>query len=122
MVLKFGGTATILLIPSLIQPEPMMKLLHAALAAAMLGISSCEPRPVHAGVGTAAWVTAGSICQALGNGLSIREAVSVGMGDNRYLWAAEMQSPLFQRLVVAETARRCPNLLLRHAPVGGTQL
>lgn len=117
MVLKFDGTATILHIPSLIRPDPAMKLLHTA-AAALVGLSSCQATPVHAGVGTAAWVTAGSICQALSNGLTIRQAVRVGMLDNRYLWAAEMQDPLFSRLVAAESAKRCPELLMLNAPAG----
>jgi hypothetical protein len=120
MVLKFGGTATILHIPSLIRPDPAMKLLHTV-AAALVGLSSCQATPVHAGVGTAAWVTAGSICQALSNGLTIRQAVRVGMSDNLYLWAAEMQDPLFSRLVAAESAKRCPELLMRNAP-GSMQL
>jgi hypothetical protein len=61
-----------------------MTFFRCALATALLALTACHAAPVHAGVGTAAWSTAGSICRALGAGLTIRAAVRVGLSDNAY--------------------------------------
>lgn len=93
-----------------------------AITVALLTLGACHAAPAHAGVGTAAWATAGSICRALGADLTIRAAVRVGLSDNAYLWSAEMRDPSFQQLMVAETVRQCPEQLIRAVNQGRTQL
>ena len=93
-----------------------------AITAALLTLGACHAAPAHAGVGTAAWATAVSICRALGADLTIRDAVRVGIADNAYLWSSEMRDPSFQQLMVAETVRQCPEQLIRAVNQGRTQL
>jgi hypothetical protein len=89
----------------------------------MLSVGCFLPVPAHAGgIGTAAWSTARSVCWALGNGLTISEAVRVGMSDNQYLWTEEMREPVFGRLMAAEAARMCPEDLIRAYQGRGQQL
>lgn len=100
-----------------------MKVLHV-LAAAALGISSvCQPVPAQAfSVTTAAWAAARTICQAMGAGISMPEAVRLGIADNHYLWAKEMRDPAFGRLMAAQVVRMCPDELLKLQPREGMQL
>ena len=121
MVHKFGGSATIHGIHNPLRHYPTMKLLHAP-AAAVLCLGCLLPLPAQASVSTAAWVTAASICRAFEAGLTIQQAVRVGMNDNRYLWAAEMQDPAFVQLMTAEAIRQCPEQLIRAYQSGGKQL
>ena len=93
-----------------------------AITAFLLTLGACHAAPAHAGVGTAAWAAAGSICRALGADLGIRAAVRVGLSDNAYLWSAEMRDPSFQQLMVTETVRQCPEQLIRAVNQGQTQL
>ena len=98
-----------------------MRFLHGLAAATLCGVC-VQPMPAQAfSVTTAAWVSAGTICQVLTAGFSIPEAVRIGLGDNRALWVAEMQHPAFQKLMVAEVVRQCPDAL-RSAANGGLQL
>ena len=71
-------------------------------------------------VTTAAWASAGTICQVVGAGFSIPEAVRIGIEDNQALWSTEMRHPAFQQLLVSEVVRQCPNLL-RSVSSGGLQ-
>jgi hypothetical protein len=48
-----------------------------AITTALLTLGACHAAPAHAGVGTAAWATAGSICRALGADMGIRAALHV---------------------------------------------
>lgn len=123
MVHRFEGSATILHSLSLIHSSSVMKFLNV-LAAAALGFSSaCRPVPAQAfSVTTAAWATAGSVCQAMAAGLSMPESVRLGIADNHYLWNQEMGHPAFSQLMAAEVARQCPGLLMRAVPSGGMQL
>ena len=118
---QFVYEGRILSIPRLSQPRSMT-FFRCALATALLALTACHAAPVHAGVGTAAWSTAGSICRALGAGLTIRAAVRVGLSDNAYLWSAEMRDPSFQQLMVAAATRQCPEQLIRAVNEGRTEL
>lgn len=121
MVHKFSGSATIHGIHNPLRPYSRVKLLCAP-AAAVLCLGCFLPLPAQASVSTAAWVTATSICRAFAAGLTIPQAVRVGMDDNRYLWAAEMQDPAFVRLMTAEAIRQCPEQLIRAYRSGSQQL
>ena len=124
MVHKFGASATILDIQNLSRPRSAMAFLHVS-AALALSLCSLLPLPARAGgVTTAAWVTARTVCGALTVGLTIPESVRIGITDNSYLWSAEMQDPVFQKLLVAEVIRQCPYQLMLQAPNsdGGMQL
>lgn len=118
---QFGNGGKILSIPKLIRPHPMT-FLRCAITTALLAVTACHAAPAQAGVGAAAWSTAGSICRALGAGLTIRGAVRVGLSDNAYLWSAEMRDPSFQQLMVAEATRQCPEQLIRAVNDGRTEL
>ncbi len=80
--------------------------------AAVLALACLLPAPASAqvySVSTAAWATAGSVCRALGAGLSFPESIRIGMADNRYLWSAEMNDPAFARLAADQIIRQCPD-------------
>ncbi len=109
-------------IPGLGRPGSMTSFYRFAITTALLTLGACHAAPAHAGVGTAAWAAAGSICRALGADLTIRAAVRVGLSDNAYLWSAEMRDPSFQQLMVAEAVRQCPEQLIRAVNQGRTQL
>jgi hypothetical protein len=123
MVHKFERSATIQNSLSLIRSDSAMKALHVLFAAA-IGISGvCQPVPAQAfSVTTAAWAAARTICQAMGAGLSMPEAVRLGIADNHYLWALEMRDPAFARLMAAQVVQMCPDELLQVQPRGGMQL
>ena len=48
-----------------------------AITTALLTLGACHAAPAHAGVGTAAWTAAGSICRALGADLGTPEGKAV---------------------------------------------
>lgn len=82
-------------------------------AMALLVGSACQPMPAQAGVATAAWAVAGTICRVLDAGESIASAVTIGIDDAGLLWARQMRHPAFERLLVAEVVNQCPGALVR---------
>lgn len=122
MVHKFEASATILDSLNLSHSWPAMKFLHLSAAVAVALSGSVSSPALAGGVTTAAWATARSVCSALTAGLAIPDSVRVGIADNSYLWAAEMQDPAFQHLLVAEVIQQCPYQLMLQAPAEGFQL
>jgi hypothetical protein len=55
----------------------MTSFFRFAITTALLTLGACHAAPAHAGVGTAAWAAAGSICRAFGADMGIRAALHV---------------------------------------------
>lgn len=85
------------------------------LLTACLVLGACSTSPAYAGPAeTAAWATAGSICNALSLGLSFKDATDWGLRQNASLWREQiLDDPLFSRLTSRELYRQCPQQMQR---------
>lgn len=87
-----------------------MKSIVPALASLAVAIA---PSSALAQVTTAAWVYAGTYCEAREAGVDHKEALRLATYDNGPTWAEQYKDPTFARLASHQIGKRCPQFLGR---------